>query len=101
MLHCGSLSAPFACGLMGGFGFLRFRCAFAGQAVEFGLNIVLDPFLIPPFHRQDRDAVKIDAEVQVIAAGKAGFAGLADGLSLLDLVADFDVGGTQMLIKGE
>ncbi len=68
-LQINCLPTPFARRFGGGFIFLRLPGGFAGLAVEFGLDVVLDPFLIPPFHRQDRDAVQIDAKMQVITGG--------------------------------
>ena len=38
--------------------------------------------------------------MQVIAYGKTRFPGLADNLLLLDLLALFNVNGTQMAVKG-
>jgi hypothetical protein len=49
-------------------------------ALELGLDVVADPLRVPPFDRQDRDAVEVHAVVQVVAAGEAGLAGLADDL---------------------
>ena len=81
--------------LAGGFArdlsfFLR---AFARLAQELGLDVVSDPLLVPPFHRQDRQAVKINTEMEMIAGGESGLAGLANDLSLFDRVADFNVDG--------
>ena len=43
--------------------------------------------------------MQIDAEMQVVSHSKAGFAGFADHLFLLDLLADLDVHGAQMRIE--
>ena len=39
--------------------------------------------------------------MKMIADGKPGFAGFADGLLLLDGVAHFDVDGAQVRVEGE
>jgi hypothetical protein len=86
-------------GFMDDFSF--FLGAFARIAVELGLDVISDPLLVPPFHRQNCQAVEIDTVMEMIAGGESGLAGLADLLLLLDRVADFDLNGTQVRIQGK
>ena len=46
-------------------------------------------------------AIEIDPEMQVVAAGKPGLAGLAEDLPLRDRIAGLDVDRLQMAIEGE
>lgn len=94
-----SLVRGFVRGFVRRFRLLRFSDRFAALTFELGIDIVVDPLLIPPLHRQNGDPVQIDAIVQMIASGQAGLAGLADDLPLLDRIADLDVDGTQVTIK--
>src|SRR5262249_59468021 len=75
------------------------RDLLAAAAFQFRRDVAADPLPVPPLHGQDRDAVEIDAEVQVVAAGEAGLAGLAEDLALLDLVADLDVDRAQVAVE--
>ncbi len=87
--------------LRAGFEFLISSRLSLELPIEFRLDVVLDPFLVPPLDRQDGDAVQVNAEVKVVAHGKPGFAGFADELLLLDLIAHFDVDGAQVRVEGE
>src|SRR6185369_11754484 len=78
---------------------LRLGDLFAAPALELGLDVVVNPLRVPPLDRQDCDAVQIDAEVQMIAAGEAGLAGLAQDLLLLDRVALLHVDGAQVAVE--
>ena len=86
------LSLPFARDLArrGAFGLLDILSA---RTIQFRLDVVIDPFLVPPFDRENRQAVQVDAKMKMVADGKPGFAGFADGLLLLDGIAHFDVDG--------
>ena len=54
------------------------------RGAELGREAVLDPVRVPPFDRVHRQALEQRGEVQVVAAGEAGLAGLADRLAALD-----------------
>ena len=41
--------------------------------------------------------MQVDAKMEVIARSEPGFAGFADELTLLELVADFDIDGNRTL----
>src|SRR5471030_2298706 len=93
------LAASLLRGFVRRFRLLRYSDRVAALTFELGTDIVVDPLLIPPLHRQHGDPVQIDSKVQMIAGGQAGLAGLADDLPLLDRIAGLDVDGTQVTIK--
>ena len=83
---------------MGVFGLLDILTA---RTIQFRLDVVIDPFLVPPFDRQDRQPMKVNAEMQVISRREARFTGFADGLVLLDLISHFNVDGAQVRVERE
>ena len=66
------LAPPFPRALAG---LLHVGDLLVAHALEFRLDIVLDPLRVPPLHGQDRDAMQVDAVVEVVAGGEAGPAG--------------------------
>src|SRR3990170_3481517 len=98
-LAIGTLAASLARGFARRLRLLRFGDRFAALTFELRLDVVVDPLLVPPLHRQNGDPVQIDAVVQMIARGQSGFARLAEDLPLLDRIADLDVDGAQVAIK--
>src|SRR6185295_14305938 len=80
---------------------LRLRDLIAAPALELGLDVVVDPLGVPPLHRQDGDALQIDAVVQMIAAREAGLPRPAEDLPLLDRLAVLDLDRAQMAVKRE
>src|SRR5262245_16184454 len=70
---------------------LRLRDLLPATPLGLGLDVVVDPLLVPPLDRQHRDAIEIDPEVQMVADGEPRLAGLAEHLALADGVALLDV----------
>src|SRR5215831_5549432 len=68
---------------------------------ELGLDVVVDPLLVPPLNRQHRDTIEIDAEVQVVPGGEPGLARLAERLALCNGVPLLDVDRAQVPVQGE
>ena len=85
-------------GLAGRLRFLSPGNGLAAVAFQLRLDIVGDPFRVPPLDRQDRDAVEIDAEVKVVAGRKPRLAGLAEDLPLRHRVAVLYVDGTHVAV---
>src|SRR6266852_8382293 len=80
---------------------LRLGDLLATAPLELRRDVVVDPLLVPPLDGQDRDSIEIDAVVQVIARGEAGFAGLADDLALGDGIADLHLDRAQVSVQTE
>ena len=71
----------------------------AGQVDAAG-DVILDPVGIPPLFGVDLDAVELHAEVDVVAAGHAGLAALAQDLALFDKVAFVDGDFAEVAVDG-
>src|SRR5687768_452132 len=95
------LSLLLADGLAGGPGRLALVHGLAGTPLDLGLDVIANPLFVPPLDRQDGSAVQIDAKVQMISRRQTGFTGFAEGLSLLDLLAGFDVDGAQVGVQSK
>src|SRR5206468_8852539 len=76
----------------------RSRTRKGGQA---RLDMVTDPVRVPPFDRVDVHAVDHDAEVEVVAGGEAGVAGVADRVAARDVVAPRDRDRAQVTVQRE
>src|SRR6476660_201724 len=77
---------------------LRLRDLLPGPPFQLGRDVVVDPLLIPPLHGQHCDAIEIDAEMQVVAGGKARLTCLAEDLPLGDRIALLNVDRTEMAV---
>src|SRR5512134_212430 len=80
---------------------LRLRDLLPAPPFQLGLDVFVDPLLVPPLHGQHRDTIEIDPEMQVVAGGKPRLTRLAEDLALGDGIARVDVDRTEMAVEGE
>ena len=67
--------------------------------IQVRLDVIGDPFRVPPLDRIDVGVADQRREVQVVAAGEAGRAGEAEPLAALDARARLDVDARQVAVE--
>src|SRR5688500_14547260 len=77
------------------------RGAASSELLQLRRDAVLDPVGIPPFLRIDLHRLQDHRVMQVVAAGEAAGAAVAEGLAALHRVADLDREAAQMAVQGQ